>query len=135
MRRSEQPLCAFDRVRGVKLYVALAVIEGVASTVLDDPNAMRAALDAGVTAGGFWLREMLVARFEPHGVTATAVVGESHLCLHSWPEEGRLFVDIASCSTREGVRRAMDAIVESLPGAQVTVLDERELSEKGVTGR
>ncbi len=119
-------------MRVVKLHVALAVLEGIASALLDDPVAMRSALDSAVVAGGFSLREMVIARFEPHGVTATAVVGESHLCLHSWPEEGRLFVDIASCSTREGVRKAMAAIVDSLPGARVTVLDERELSENGV---
>ena len=115
----------------MKLFVALAVIEGVEKSVLDDPIRLRAALEAAILAGRFSLREMLVARFEPHGVTATAIVGESHLCLHSWPEEGRLFVDVASCSTAESVRLALEAIVESLPGARVAVLDRRELSEVG----
>jgi S-adenosylmethionine decarboxylase len=111
----------------VKLHVTLSVLDGIDAARLDDPAGMRAALDAAVSAGGFTLREMLVARFEPHGVTATAVVGESHLCLHSWPEEGRLFVDIASCSTRESVTRALDAIVAAIPGARVAVRDDREL--------
>lgn len=111
----------------MKLHVALAVLDRIPARELDDPIAMRRALEAAVTAGGFTLKELVVARFEPHGVTATAVVGESHLCLHSWPEEGRLFVDIASCSTRESVSRALDAIVASVEGARVAVLDQRVL--------
>ncbi len=43
-------------------------------------------------------------------ITACAVVGESHVALYSWPESGRLFVDVASCSTLESVRRAVAAI-------------------------
>jgi S-adenosylmethionine decarboxylase len=64
-------------------------------------------------------------------VTACAVVGESHLALHSWPEEGRLFVDVASCSTLESVRLAIDAVQRSLPAGRLVTLDERVLDGSG----
>jgi S-adenosylmethionine decarboxylase len=69
--------------------------------------------------------------FAPQGVTACAVVGESHIALHTWPEQGRMFVDIASCSTRESVRRALDAIAAALPEGRLSVLDEREIDPGG----
>ncbi len=115
----------------MRLHVALAVLDRIDAATLDDPSVLRAALDAAVVAGGFSLREMVVARFEPRGVTATAVVGESHLSLHSWPEEGRLFVDIASCSTRASVDEALAALVAAIDGAHVAVLDRRELDGDG----
>ncbi|HMP04308.1 MAG TPA: S-adenosylmethionine decarboxylase [Gemmatales bacterium] len=82
---------------------------------------------AGVEAGGVSLRELVTVQFVPHGVTGTAVVGESHLSIHTWPEEGRAFVDVASCKDREGVTRAVAAMLEAFPGARLATLDEREL--------
>jgi S-adenosylmethionine decarboxylase len=64
----------------------------------------------------------MVVPFSPQGITACAIVSESHLALHSWPEKGRLFVDIASCSTREGVLAAVDAIAKAMPEGVLTVL-------------
>ena len=115
----------------MKLYVSLAVLEGGAAPRLDDESAVRGALERAVEAGGFSLHGIIVSRFDPQGVTGTAVVGESHLSIHTWPEEGRAFVDIASCSNRAQVHRALDAIAGHL-GAHVTVLDERDLSSDGV---
>lgn len=111
----------------MKIFVALAIFEGCPRAWLDSVESMRAALGDAVRAGGFTLLEVVARPFSPHGVTACAIVGESHLALHSWPEEGRLFVDIASCSSVESVRRALDAIAAALPEGRIAVLDERVL--------
>lgn len=111
----------------MKIFVALAVLEGVPRAWLDDVAAVRGALESAVVAGRFTLLDVVARPFSPHGVTACAVVGESHLALHTWPEEGRMFVDIASCSSAAGVRRALDAIVAALPEGRLAVLEERTL--------
>ena len=36
-------------------------------------------------------------KFEPHGVTAIALLAESHLSIHTWPEEHYSAVDIFTC--------------------------------------
>ncbi len=110
------------------IFVGLATIEGIDHATLDDPARIRAVLEQAVRAGGFSLFELRVVRFEPQGVTAAAIVGESHLTIHTWPEEGRAFVDVASCSTESSVEDAIDAIVAALPGARVS---ERELRRLG----
>lgn len=111
----------------MRLFIALAIFEGCPRGWLDSTTAVRAALDAAVAAGPFTGLGSLVVPFSPQGVTACAVVGESHIALHTWPEEGRLFVDIASCSTRESVRRALEAITAALPEGRLAVCDERVL--------
>jgi S-adenosylmethionine decarboxylase len=115
----------------VKLYVGLAIFEGCPAGWLDDPEALQSALLAAVSAGPFTLHETVVVRFTPQGVTACAVVGESHLALHSWPEEGRLFFDVASCSTRESVERALDAIEHALPEGKRSLGEVRVLDATG----
>lgn len=111
----------------MRMFVGLALFDGIPSTWLDDATALREALEAAVRAGRFTLLSIQVVPFAPQGVTACAVVGESHLALHSWPEEGRLFVDVASCSTLESVREAIDAVQRSLPAGRMVTLDERVL--------
>jgi S-adenosylmethionine decarboxylase len=111
----------------MKLFVLLAIFDACPAAYLNDPIALRAALDLAVSRGPFTGLGTLVVPFSPQGVTACAVVGESHIALHTWPEEGRLFVDIASCSTLESTRRALGAIRETLPTGNLVLLDERVL--------
>lgn len=111
----------------MKLFVLLAVFDACPEAFLNDTVALRAALDLAVARGPFTGLGTLVVPFSPQGVTACAVVGESHIALHTWPEEGRLFVDIASCSTLESTKRALGAIRESLPAGKLVLLDERVL--------
>lgn len=115
----------------MRLHVALAVFDGIPRDFLDDPGKLRAAVESAVTKGGFTPYETVVVKFAPQGVTACAVVGESHLALHSWPEEGRLFFDVASCAGAAGVRAAIDAILAALPEGRLAVLDERAIGNDG----
>ena len=111
----------------MRMFIGLAIFEGVSHAALDDEANMRAALERGVEAGKFTLYDLRAVHFTPHGVTAAAIVGESHLALHSWPEEGRLFVDVASCSTEASVRDAIDAIGASFEGARLAEISVRTL--------
>jgi S-adenosylmethionine decarboxylase len=103
----------------VRVFVALALFEDCPRQWLDSEADQRAALEAAVRAGGFRLYRLVVQSFEPQGVTACAVVGESHLTIHTWPEEGRLFFDVASCSTRESVDKAVEALARALPSGRL----------------
>jgi S-adenosylmethionine decarboxylase len=117
----------------MKLYVALAIFDHCPRGWLDSTEALRSALDAAVKAGAFTCLGTMIVPFSPQGVTACAIVSESHLALHSWPEEGRLFVDIASCSTRESVLAAVEAIGKAMPEGTMTVLDERVVDPSGAS--
>lgn len=111
----------------MKLFVALAILDGVDAATLGDPERMRPIMLEGVARGGFSLHELVITKFEPSGITGTAVLGESHLSVHTWPDEGRIFVDIASCTTRASVVDALDAMIAML-GARVV---QRRVEELG----
>lgn len=36
--------------------------------------------------------------FEPQGLTALWLLAESHLAMHTWPEEQKAYVQLSSCS-------------------------------------
>ena len=52
-------------------------------------------------------------QFEPQGVTGVVLLAESHLSVHTWPEEGLITVDIFTCGAMDAsliVQRLRDAL-------------------------
>lgn len=51
----------------------------------------------------------------PGGVTATVLLAESHLCVHTWPEQAAVTVDVYVCNYgadhSRKARQLMDALV------------------------
>lgn len=51
----------------------------------------------------------------PSGVTATVLLAESHLCVHTWPEQGAVTLDVYVCNFggdhSAKARALMDALV------------------------
>lgn len=109
----------------VSMHVVLATLEGCASAFLDDPKALEGVARAASEAGEFTVLNVHVHQFEPQGVTATAVLAESHLHIHTWPEDRRLFVDIASCTSREAAQAALSALIARVPHTCVTEQEVR----------
>lgn len=109
----------------MQVAVILGVFEGVEFDQLDDPVLMRTLLQEAVAAADFSLINIHVHHFEPQGVTGLALVGESHVAVHTWPEEGVLFVDVASCTTLEAGRACLEAFAARLPGARLTVRESQ----------
>ena len=40
-------------------------------------------------------------QFHPQGVTCNVTLAESHLCLHTWPEFGRMNADFFTCGEKD----------------------------------
>jgi spermidine synthase len=94
----------------------LAEIHDVATAVLDDAAALRAALaDALVTAGAT-VRRVVTETFTPQGVTVVAVLSESHASVHTWPERGTAFVDVFTCGDAADPARAVELLAAALGG-------------------
>jgi len=112
----------------MQLAVIVATLEGCSFDSLNDPQRFETALREAIAAGGFTMLHHHVHQFAPQGVTAAAVLSESHIALHSWPEDGVLFVDLATCSSAEATRAAFNALCACFPHGRVV---ERELGYRG----
>jgi S-adenosylmethionine decarboxylase len=65
---------------------------------LDDLEAIRAALTAAAAACGATLLDLRLHVFTPGGgITGVALLAESHISIHSWPEHGYAAVDVFVC--------------------------------------
>jgi S-adenosylmethionine decarboxylase len=82
---------------------------------LDDPVAIEAALRAAVTAAGATLIDIRLHHFGGHqGVTGVALLAESHMSVHTWPEHDLAAIDIFLCGTGQQVDAALQTIAQAL---------------------
>lgn len=82
---------------------------------LGDAALIERALRDAATAAGARLLELRLHSFgDGGGVTGMALLAESHISVHSWPEHGYAAVDIFLCGNRHSVTDALGAIVKAL---------------------
>ncbi len=84
------------------------------SGLLNDVVHIRAALrQAAVEARSTLLQEVQHS-FDPQGVTALALLAESHISVHTWPEEGYAAADVFTCGRHTLPEKACDYLVRAL---------------------
>jgi S-adenosylmethionine decarboxylase len=60
-------------------------------------------------------------RFQPHGVTGLALLAESHISIHTWPESGYAAVDVFTCGDHTLPETACRVLVDEF-GSQRHIL-------------
>ena len=66
-------------------------------TRLNDEAFLRTTITTAAKRAGATLLNLITHRFEPQGVTGLALLAESHISIHTWPESGYAAVDVFTC--------------------------------------
>ena len=83
---------------GVRCAGAHLIIDLYDAERLDDLDHIEAALRRCVDEAGATLLHIHLHHFEPNGgVSGVAVLAESHISIHSWPENGYAALDVFMC--------------------------------------
>ncbi|HEY7665418.1 MAG TPA: adenosylmethionine decarboxylase [Xanthobacteraceae bacterium] len=80
------------RCAGVHLIVDLHGAEG-----LDDIDLIEATLRRCVDAAQATLLHIHLHHFQPNGVSGVAVLAESHISIHTWPDASYAALDVFMC--------------------------------------
>jgi S-adenosylmethionine decarboxylase len=81
------------------------IIELWEASRLDDIEHVEQAMRDAVEAAGATLLQIHLHHFTPNGgVTGVAILAESHISIHSWPERGYAAIDIFMCGDAEPQR-------------------------------
>lgn len=94
---------------------------GCPADLLDDAAGLEALLREAATAAGATVLHALLHRFRPQGVSGVLLIEESHLSIHTWPEQGYAAVDFYTCGPCEPLR-AHEVLERGLRAASSEVL-------------
>ncbi|MDF2499405.1 MAG: speH [Anaerosporomusa subterranea] len=70
---------------------------GCSFECLDDLDFIKEAMLTAITESSMTLLDFTSYKFEPQGLTAMALLAESHMNIHTYPELGYAAVDVFTC--------------------------------------
>jgi S-adenosylmethionine decarboxylase len=113
--------CERDGVRYAGTHL---IIDLVRAERLDDLDHIETTLRRCVEVAGATLLHIHLHRFTPNGgVSGVAVLAESHISIHSWPEYGYAALDVFMCG-RTNPRRTIDVLKEAFTPKKVIVKEQ-----------
>jgi S-adenosylmethionine decarboxylase len=83
--------------KGVRCAGVHLILDLHGGTGLNDIDLIEATLRSCVAAAGATLLHIHLHHFQPSGVSGVAVLAESHISIHTWPERGYAAIDIFMC--------------------------------------
>lgn len=83
--------------------------------------AKRALLDA-IKASKFTLLKIELHKFSPQGVSGVAIIAESHISIHTWPEYEFVAIDIFLCGGKNP-KPAIKSLKKSFKPKKVIIND------------
>ena len=81
---------------------------------LNDESFLRCILNRAAKLAKATVLNLISNKFEPQGVTAIALLAESHISIHTWPESNYSAVDIFTCGQNMMPELASQYLIESL---------------------
>ena len=64
---------------------------------LNDEAFIRTTITSSAKIAGATLLNLVTHSFKPQGVTGLALLAESHISIHTWPEIGYAAIDVFTC--------------------------------------
>ena len=101
----------FDRFQGKHLLLELY---GCNSDKLNDEIFLRCKIDNASKLARASVLNLVSNKFEPFGVTAIALLAESHLSIHTWPESQYAAIDIFTCGKNMLPNLASQFLIDQL---------------------
>jgi len=107
---------------------------GCDSARLDDEAFLRDTITAAAKRAGATLLNLITHRFEPQGVTGLALLAESHISIHTWPESGYAAVDVFTCGDHTMPERACHVLARELAAARHKLTSFRRETPAAIAG-
>lgn len=108
------------RISGVHIYSNLS---GINENILTDMDFLLSKVKYAALAGNLHIIEILKKRFKINGLNAgvsiIALLEESHISLHTWPEGNYAALDVYSCGEKSDSDAAFKYMVDALKPAKI----------------
>lgn len=90
---------------------------GADPDLLDDAERLADVLQSACLRGRATVLRTHAQKFQPHGVTVVCLLAESHITLHTYPEDRGFMLDVFTCGDRADPLVIAEAVVRILGGS------------------
>ena len=97
----------------------LFTLKGCSPSLLDDEAHIRNVLVHAAHLCQSELLDISSHKFQPQGVTAIALLGESHISIHTWPENRMAVCDVFTCGDTAEPEKAVEYMQEQLKATEI----------------
>ena len=94
-------------------------LEGCPFSTLNDEDHIKFCLFHAAEESHSKVLKVETQKFPPQGVTGFALLAESHLSIHTWPEKGVAYCDIFTCGDKCSPEKAVEYLGEALEAEQI----------------
>lgn len=102
-------------------YHYIVEASGCEDDILRDPDRIRDILIKAAEIGNMEVKSSYFYKFSPTGVSGVVIVAESHISIHTWPEEKYAAVDVYVCGNKADPEKTVDYILEAFNAAYAHV--------------
>ena len=81
---------------------------------LNDESFLRCTINRAAKLANATVLNLISNKFQPQGVTAIALLAESHISIHTWPESNYSAVDIFTCGQNMLPELASQYLIDAL---------------------
>ena len=97
----------------------LFTLKGCSENLLDDESHIRNVLVKAAQLCKSTLLDVSSHKFDPQGVTAIALLAESHISIHTWPEMGIAVCDVFTCGDHTVPRAGVTYMYEAMNATDI----------------
>ena len=97
----------------------LFTLKGCPFDLLDDEQEIKLLLYRATEASKSTLLNLATYKFDPQGVTGFAMLAESHISIHTWPEKGIAVCDVFTCGGDTEPQKAVEYMKEQLKATNI----------------
>jgi len=90
---------------------------------INSVSLIRRTLTQTVKACGATLLKIDLHKFSPQGVSGMALIAESHISIHTWPEYQYVAIDVFTCGSKVDPDKAISSLKKSLKPKKVQILE------------
>ena len=95
-------------------------LEGCDADLLDDARHVRNTLFHSAILSNSKILKIDFHQFTPQGVTGFALLADSHISIHTWPESNVAKCDIFTCGAKSTPEKAVEYLVEAFKASKST---------------
>jgi S-adenosylmethionine decarboxylase len=91
--------------------------------IVNDAKKIMQILSEAVNDAGATIIKQFYHEFNPPGITGVAILAESHISIHTWPEEGYVAIDLFTCGTQTDPTLAEKRLLEGFEPKDFTSVE------------